>query len=90
MDITIRIKRHRQTYFINTPPNITIYKLKQLLSKITHKEVKSSGFTFQKTMLENNVTIDQVGIMNDSIVHMVYAEENVYEPVQVPDFEPLQ
>jgi hypothetical protein len=87
--ITLRIKRQRQTLFINVPPNVTTYKLKQQISKIVHKEVKSIRLLHQKTIMENNITLDQLGLIHDSVLFMVYAEGEGFEAVSVPEFEPL-
>lgn len=76
----LRVKRQRTTLFVNTKPNETIFKLKSIISKLLHKETpkqiqlllpaKTGGYT----TLEDNATLDQLGLVNDSAVLMIFLD----------------
>ncbi|KAI8898646.1 hypothetical protein BC833DRAFT_620140 [Globomyces pollinis-pini] len=95
----IRVKHQKTTLFVTAKPNESIYKVKVHLSQLLAKQKepkqirlllpsKTSGYT----TLENNSTLEQLGLVNDSVVYMVYQDETAdggFEAVAVPEFDPL-
>jgi hypothetical protein len=91
--IYLRIKRHKTTTFLQVAPNETIFKIKFVLSKLIKSKEPLQLRLFipgkLQSQLENKQQIDQLGLVNDSILYLVYLEDGSWETVSVPEFESL-
>jgi hypothetical protein len=92
--IYLRIKHKKTTYFLNVNPTETVFRVKFLLAKlIKNKEPRELKLLLpgkgQQIPLENTQTIDQVGLVNDSFIYVIFLVDNGWESVNVPEFESL-
>ncbi|KAJ3308535.1 hypothetical protein HDV04_001158 [Boothiomyces sp. JEL0838] len=94
----IRVKHQKTIIFVNTKPTDSIYKFKQSIVQMLQKQKETKQIRLLLStkdgysVCENNSTIDQLGLVNDSVLYMVYLDESQdggFEAVNVPPFEPL-
>ncbi|KAJ3012786.1 hypothetical protein HKX48_006091 [Thoreauomyces humboldtii] len=102
----VRIKHHKATHFIECTTTSTVSFLKQrFLAQTTpppnataapdvrlHIPGKSPGTW---AALDDAAVLEQVGVVNDSVLGAAFwgggdGGTGSWEPVEVPDFEPLQ
>jgi hypothetical protein len=97
--IVLRVKRNITTYFIMCESNDTILNLKKkLLDIITpSKNLKEIQLQIQKSsdksfvVLEDDHKLDQMGILDDGIVYLVYLNnDGKFEVVNVPEYAQIQ
>ncbi len=81
----LRVKRARQTFFVTIKPTDNILKLKHAIALYLQKTKDPRQFRLmlpkttkdgQHTLLESSATISSVGLVNDSVVYMVYQIED--------------
>ncbi|EFA83278.1 hypothetical protein PPL_04068 [Heterostelium album PN500] len=80
------LMRLEQTIFLSAEPSDTIQRLKEkvaIINKLTDKQVTDYiRFVFQGGPLEDKKTIQQYNIPNDSIIFMVYKQnDGSYEDI---------
>jgi hypothetical protein len=93
--IVLRVKQGITTYFIQLESNDTILNLKKkLVDLITPlKSLKEIQLQIQKQqdktfiVLEDDHKLDQMGILDDSIVYLTYLmSDGKFEAVNVPEY----
>ncbi|KAI9090962.1 hypothetical protein DFS34DRAFT_636220 [Phlyctochytrium arcticum] len=102
--IYIRIKRHKTTYFVETTPQSTIANLKTHLHTLIHREREPKDLRLQTqgkaagqySPLDDTAVLEQVGVGEDAVLYLTYwipgqpnPADGKWEPVEVPEFEPL-
>ncbi|TPX54391.1 hypothetical protein PhCBS80983_g05952 [Powellomyces hirtus] len=99
----VRIKHHKKTYFIECAPTGTVATLKAKLATqaaptghTTDVKLHIAGkVPGTYAALEDAAVLEQVGIADDAVLYAAFwvpgesAGTGSWEPIQVPDFEPL-
>ncbi|KAL3899187.1 MAG: hypothetical protein SGCHY_002230 [Lobulomycetales sp.] len=87
----IRVKRFKQTFFVESDAQDTVLGLKQRLEPLTGKQAGDVRLLLSPSTpaLDDHAVLDQVGVQDDTVVYMVYwiPGEQVFETVNVPSFE---
>ncbi|KAI8903566.1 hypothetical protein EDD86DRAFT_250279 [Gorgonomyces haynaldii] len=94
----IRVKRQRTVYFVEAKITDSVFKVKQTLSHILFKDKSPKDIRLHilgKTpgsfsTLEDNQTLEQVGVQEEGLIYMNQPGEGQWEQVEQIEFEPLQ
>jgi hypothetical protein len=82
--IYVRVKHQKQTIFARVKPNETIFRLKLLLCTMLKrpkdtKQIRLLQLVKQSHVpLENNATLDSLGIVNDCAIYMVMMQDGKF------------
>ncbi|KAI8622014.1 hypothetical protein BC830DRAFT_1163228 [Chytriomyces sp. MP71] len=103
--LTLRLRRLRATYFVSCESGDTVLALKTKLAHMVGKprEAKDlrilvqakaeQGKQPQFNALEDPALLEQLGLVDDALLHFVLAldgqPEGSWEPVQIIEFDPL-
>ncbi|KAJ3186940.1 hypothetical protein HDU85_006977 [Gaertneriomyces sp. JEL0708] len=99
--IYLRLKRHKTTWFVEAKPTDTVQTLKNhLLPQLPSQSTttiqiqipttsKTASDVPQYAPLDDSAVLEQIGIVDDSVLYVVFNEGDGWEPVEVPEFEPL-
>ncbi|KND00144.1 uncharacterized protein SPPG_04485 [Spizellomyces punctatus DAOM BR117] len=100
----LRVKRQKTTWFVEAQPQDTVQQLKTKLATTLNREKDAKDLRLQVpgkqpgtySPLDDTAVLEQIGLVDDAVVYLSFwiagqsnPSDGKWEPVEVPDFEPL-
>ena len=104
MSLVLRIKRQITTYFLSMEPSDTVLELKKKIldlipgiyfalkigKKSSEIQLQISKLDKTYTTLEDDHKLEQMGILDDSVIFLTFLEDGKWETVNIPQYAPTE